>query len=161
MSWNYHVPYQDTFEDRRPRTKEDAAFDKLDAQGVRNVVERAMLGEEEKARIEQFHKDEQTFRVMYPAYKDSQHNAHAMKHHWENVLGVAIPTLTQMEDSFFELRNSGVIQLNQQAVAKENQEQILRRAAEIRETREAMEFNEESAYTLPLEEVERRARQGW
>jgi hypothetical protein len=51
-----------------------------------------------------------------------------------------------------------VLQLDAKAVAKENEEQTLRRAAELREEREAMEFNEIDAYSMPLEELERRAR---
>lgn len=95
---------------------------------------------------------------MYPAYKDSEHNAKLLKTYWEEVLGVTIPSLEQMEESFFALRDRGVLQLNAKAVAKENEEQILRRAAELREAREANEFNEADAYTMPMEELERRAR---
>ena len=158
MSWNYHVPYQDDFADRNPRTKEDAAFDKLDAQGVLHVVQKAMASETEKAAAEQFHKDEQVFRKMYAAYRDAEQNARTLRNHWETVLGVTVPTFAQIEESFFATREAGLLQLDPKAVAKENEEQILRRAAEIREQREANAFDEESAYALPWEELERRAR---
>jgi hypothetical protein len=160
MSWNYHVPYQEDFADRNPRRKEDAAFDKLDAQGVLHVVQRAMASETEKAKTEQFHKDVETFRHMNAAYLDSDFNKNAMVHHWTHVLGVTIPTLAEIEETYFALRESGVLQLNQKAVAKENQEEVLRRAAEYREQREAAEFNEADAYTMSLEELEARCR-GW
>jgi hypothetical protein len=159
-NYTYNIPDQDPWADRNPRTKEDVAFDKLDATGVLHVVQRAMASEEEKVRVEQFHKDVATFRVMYPAYKDSDHNSHAMKHHWEHVLGVTIPSLEQIEECFFELRNSAVIQLDAKAVAKENQEAIIRRAAEIREKREAEAFNEDSAYGMDMADLEARCR-GW
>ena len=142
MNWNYHVPYQEDFADRNPRTKEDEAFDKLDAQGVLHVVQRAMASEAEKAATEKYHKDEQVFRKMYPAYKDSQHNARTLRNHWETVLGVTVPTFEQIEESFFATREAGLLQLDPKGVAKENEEQILRRAAEIREQREARAFNE-------------------
>jgi hypothetical protein len=160
MSWNYHVPYQEDFLDRNPRTKEDAAFDKLDAQGVLHVVQRAMASETEKASAEQFHKDEQVFRKMYAAYRDTEHNARTLRNHWETVLGVTIPTFAQIEESFFATREAGLLQLDPKAVARENEEAILRRAAEIREQREAAEFNEADAYTMSLEELEARCR-GW
>jgi len=125
MSWNYHVPYSDDFADRNPRTKEDVAFDKLDAQGVLHVVQRAMAAENEKVATEQFYKDVETFRHMNPAYLDSDFNKNAMVHHWTHVLGVTVPTLAEIEETYFALRESGVLQLNQKAVAKENQEEIL------------------------------------
>ena len=157
-NYTYFVPEQNPWTDRNPRTKEDAAFDKLDAAGVKRVVLRAMASEEEKAAADQFHTDEQTFRMMYPSYRDTEANAKAMKCFWEESLGVTIPSLEQIEDSFFTLRNRGMIQLDAKQVDKENQEAILRRAAEIREKREAEAFNEADAYTMPMEELERRAR---
>jgi hypothetical protein len=44
--------------------------------------------------------------------------------------------------------------------AREDEEKVLRRAAELREQHEKNAFDEESAYSLPFEELERRAR-GW
>jgi hypothetical protein len=157
-NYAYLVPEQDPWGDRNPRTKEDAAFDQLDAQGVLHVVKRAMATEQEIAAAGQFHKDIDTFRVMYPSYLDNDHNAKLMKYHWENVLGTTLPQLEEIEESFFTLRNSGVLQLHQAAVKKENERGILSRAAELREKREAEAFNEADAYTLPFEELERRAR---
>jgi len=107
MSWNYHVPYSDDFADRNPRTKEDVAFDKLDAQGVLHVVQRAMAAENEKVATEQFYKDVETFRHMNPAYLDSDFNKNAMVHHWTHVLGVTVPTLAEIEETYFALRESG------------------------------------------------------
>ena len=150
----------DPWANQHPASKEEAVFDKLDAAGVLRVVKRAMASEEEKAAADKFQTDEQTFRVLYPAYKDSEHNAKAMKHHWEEVLGVTIPTLEQIEESFFALRDSGLLQLDAKAVAREDEEQILRRAAEIREKREAEAFDEDAAYAMPMMELERRIR-GW
>lgn len=157
-NYTYNVPERDQWADRNPTTKLDEAFDKLDAEGVRGLVIRAIASDEEKAAAAQFQKDEQTFRVMYPAYRDTTPNMKAMKLHWEEVLGVTIPTLEQIEDSFFTLRNRGILQLDAKQVAKENEREILSRAAEIREAREANAFNEADAYALPMEELERRAR---
>jgi hypothetical protein len=160
-NYAYNIPDPaDPWANQHPASKEEAAFDKLDAAGVLRVVNRAMATEQEKAAAAQFQQDEATFRAMYPSYRDTPHNANALKHHWENVLGVTIPSLEQIEESFFALRASGLLQLDAKAVAKENEEQILRRAAEIREKREAEAFNEDAAYALPMVELERRAR-GW
>jgi len=157
-NYTYNVPEIDTWADRNPRTKEDAAFDKLDAAGVLGVVKRAMATEAEIASAEQFLKDVSTFLVLYPAYLNSDANMLRMRAHWQEALVVSIPTLEQIEDTFLTLRNHGVLQLNQKAVAKENEREILSRAAELREKRQAEAFNEADAYTMPMEELERRAR---
>src|SRR5215470_11401811 len=150
----YHLPDQDPWATRSDNPN-DKFIDSLDATSALYLARRAAAAQEEIQAADQFSKDEKTFRAMYPAYADSNHNMKAMKHHWETVLGVTIPTLEQIEDTFFSLRASGVLELNAKAVAKENEEEILRRAAEIREKREAMAFDEADAYTMPFEELER------
>ena len=97
---------------------------------------------------------------MNPAYLDSDFNNNAMVHHWTHVLGVSIPTLAEIEETYFALRESGVLQLNQKAVAKENQEEILRRADQYREQREAATFDEDAAYGMSMADLEARCR-GW
>src|SRR5438132_7083753 len=128
-------------------TPDEKAVDKLPAHAVLDLVKRAAA--------DQFHQDEKLFRTMYPAYKDTEHNVKLLKHHWETAFGVSIPTFEQIEESFFALRDSGVLHLNAAAVAKEDQEKIIRRAAELREQRAENEFSEEKANSLPLEEVRR------
>ena len=164
-NYAYNIPEPDSWASRSDN-EADKIIDSLDATAALHLAQRAAASTQEIADTEQFIKDEATFRTMYPAYKDSQHNAKLMKYHWENVLGTTIPTLEQIEDSFFTLRENGVLQLDAKAVAKENQEQILRRAAELREAREAAAFNEADAYTMPLEQLRARANreagvQGW
>lgn len=139
-------------------TPAEQEFEKLDAHGVRWVVERAMANEEEKNRADQFHKDVETFRHMYPVYLDSEHNKRLMVHHWTEVLGTSIPTFAEIEETFFSLRGSGVLQLNAKAVAKEDAAAVAVRADEIIAARKAAEFNEADAYSMPLEELEKRAR---
>lgn len=97
---------------------------------------------------------------MYPVYKDTNRNALLMKHHWENSLGVVIPTLEEMEESFFGLRDSGVLQLDAKEVAREDEEKVIRRCAELREKRAAASFNEADAYSMSMDELEARGR-GW
>jgi hypothetical protein len=156
-NFNYNVPEQDPWA-TRSNNKDDQFIDSLDATSALRLAQRAAASVQDIAATEQYLKDEATFRAMYPAYKDSNHNAKLLKTYWEEVLGVTVPTLEQMEESFFALRDRGVLQLDAKAVAKENQEQILRRAAELREAREANEFNEADAYMMPIEELERKAR---
>jgi hypothetical protein len=159
-AFDYAIPEADRWGNKNSRTKADVEFDKLDAAGVRSVVLRAMASEEEITKAEQFQKDVQTFLVMNPSYLNSDANMMRMRAHWEEALGVTIPSLEQIEDSYHTLRNHGVITLNKTAVAKENEREVLSRAAELREKREAAEFNEADAYTMPMDQLEAKIR-GW
>jgi len=136
----------------------DKFIDSLDATAALHLAQRAMASEDEKQAADQFQIDQRVFRKMYPAYRDTAHNAKVLKHHWESVLGTNIPTLSQMEESFFACRQSGVMQLDATEVRKEDQQFIAARVEQIKAERAANEFNEADAYSMPLEELERRAR---
>jgi hypothetical protein len=64
----------------------------------------------------------------------------------------------QTEESWFDLRNAGVLNLNKTAVAKEDAAVIAQRHDELIAARKEGEFDEAAAYAMPLEELERRAR---
>jgi hypothetical protein len=155
---SYNIPdYADQFISRTA-TPEEIALGKLDATATLNLVKRAMATEEQKQAADDFQTDYRVFLKMYPAYRDDAHNAQLMKNHWESVLGVSVPSLPQMEESFFALRNSGVAHLNPKAVAKEDAAFIAQRADQIIAERKAGEFDEADAYTMPLQELEDRCR---
>ena len=156
----YWIPEVNSWESRSDN-KADKIIDSLDATAALHLAQRAAASEAQIVAAEQFQLDQKTFLQMYPVYKDTDRNALLMKHHWENSLGVVIPTLEEMEESVFALRASGVLQLDAKQVAKEDEEATLRRAAQLREQREARAFNESEAYEIPFEELERRARSGW
>jgi hypothetical protein len=158
---NYRIlPQRDEWKSRSDNPA-DKFIDSLDSTAARHLAERAIASVDEIAAAEQAVKDQKTFCVMYPSYVDNDYNVRLMQYHWENVLGVKqYPTLEQLEDCFFTLRDKGVLQLNEKQLAKEDQEATLRRAAEIREKREADAFNEDAAELLSKEELKRRA-MGW
>jgi hypothetical protein len=145
--------------DFAPTTDVEKAFEKLDSNGVRWVVERALKSDEEKQAGERFQTETvPLFKKMYPAYIDNDHNMKLMQHHWKTKFGVEIPSLVQVEESFFDLRNAGVVNLNAKAVAKEQADVIAQRHDEIIALRKESEFDEAAAYTMPMEELERRGR---
>jgi hypothetical protein len=155
---SYYVERTEGF---APVTEAEKAFEKLDAHGVKWLFERAMASEDEKQAADKFHSETvPLFCKMYPAYIDNAHNQKLMKHHWETQFGVRVPSLVQLEESFFALRNSGVVNLNAKAVAKEDASVIAQRHDEVIATRKESEFDEAAAYMMPMEELERRAR-GW
>ncbi len=117
-----------------------------------------MLSEDEKQRADRFHRDVETFKHMYPVYVDSEHNKRLMVHHWNEVLGTPIPELAQIEETFFSLRTSGVLQMNAAALKREDGAAIAKRADEIVSARKEAAFDEADAYAMPFEELERRAR---
>ena len=154
---SYWIPKNDTWEANNPA---EAAFEKLDAAAVKQLVKRAMATDEEKTAADQFQKDYKVFFEMYPTYVDNEHNKNAMVHHWREVLGVAVPTLEQLEECFFALRDSNLLQLDPKEVAKENKSATEKRAETIRADRAAREFNEADAYSMSMDELKARA-MGW
>lgn len=124
----YWIPEPNSWESRSDN-KADKIIDSLDATAALHLAQRAMAAEEQKAAAEQFQLDQKTFLKMYPVYKDTDRNAQLMRHHWENALGVTVPSLTDIEASFFALRESGVLQPDAKAVAREDEEKVIRRVA--------------------------------
>lgn len=149
-------------EDRKdfaPTTDVEKAFAKLDGNGVRWVVERALKSEEEKQAGDRFQTETvPLFTKMYPAYIDSAHNMKLMQHHWRTKFNTEIPSLVQVEESFFDLRNAGVLTLNAKAVAKEQADVIAQRHDELIAARKESEFDEAAAYAMPFDQLEKKAR---
>jgi len=153
---SYYVKGQNEF---APSTDVEKAFARLDSNGVRWVVERALKSEEEKQAGDRFQTETvPLFKQMYPAYIDNDHNMKAMQNHWKTKFGVAIPSLVQVEESFFDLRNAGVVNLNAKAVAKEQADVIAQRHDELIALRKDSEFDEAAAYAMPFDQLEKRAR---
>src|ERR1700680_3001990 len=140
-NYTWHSNKQDDWSGK-DATPEEIAFNKLPASAVRRVVERAAATDAERAAVDTFQQDEQVFRKLYPSYINNARNAQLMKHHWEEALGITVPTLSQIEENLFAFTLRGVIQLIAAAVAKENQADIAARADKIRADRAASEFNE-------------------
>jgi hypothetical protein len=143
-------------------TPEEIALSKLSPTAALNLVKLATATEDQRNAAVDYQTDYRVFLKMYPAYIDSgaagQHNAQLMRHHWETVFNTEVPTLAQMEESFFALRNSGVLRLNAKAVAAEDAAFIAQRADKIIADRKAAEFDEADAYSMSMEELERKAR---
>jgi hypothetical protein len=151
----YYMADNNQFE---PTTPAEKAFEQLDAEGVKWLFNRAMASEEEKVVADSFQTTTvPLFCKMYPAYVDSAHNMKLMKHQWETAFGVRVPNLVQLEESFFELRNSGVLTLNAKAVAKEEAAVIAQRHDELIAARKESEFDEADAYNMSLEELRQKA----
>jgi hypothetical protein len=150
---------QDSFGTRQPLSKAEEDFNKLPAEKVRDVVELAMLSEQTRAAAIHFHNvDVPLFVKKYPAYINNDHNMKLMQLYWQEVFGVEIPTLPQMEEAYCALRTRGVLQLNKAVVAKEDAAEVAQKLDKMIAERKAAEFNEEAAYNMPFEELERRAR---
>src|ERR1700757_1126100 len=109
----------------RSDNKADKIIDSLDTTAPLHLAQRAAASEAQIAAAEQSQLDQKTFLKMYPVYKDTDRNALLMKHHRENSLVVVIPTLEEIEESFFALRDSGVLQLDAKQFAREDEEKVL------------------------------------
>jgi hypothetical protein len=120
----YWIPEVNSWESRSDN-KADKIIDSLDTTAALHLAQRAAASEAQIAAAEQSQLDQKTFLKMYPVYKDTDRNALLMKHHWENSLVVVIPTLEEIEESFFALRDSGVLQLDAKQFAREDEEKVL------------------------------------
>jgi hypothetical protein len=157
----YNIPDAADQWTSRTASKEEQYFDKLDGAGVLRVVQRAAATQDELAANDHFHRvTVKDFQHMYPAYVDSNENAHALKMYWEDVIGVTLPSLEQLEQCFFALRERGLIKLDAKAVAREDAAAVAVRTDELRNARKAAEFNEENAYAMPWDELNAKVR-GW
>jgi hypothetical protein len=139
----------------------EKAFDRLSPEAVKTLVTRAMSSEEEKQSADNFQSTTvPLFCKMYPAYIDNQHNSKLMQHHWRTKFNTEIPTLVQVEESYFDLRQAGVLNLNAAAVKKEDAARIAQHHDELIAARKEAEFDEAAAYTMPLDQLAAKAR-GW
>jgi hypothetical protein len=145
--------------DFAPTTDVEKAFEKLDSNGVRWVVERALKSDEEKQAGDRFQSETvPLFKKMYPAYIDNEHNMKLMQNHWRTKFKTEIPSLVEVEETFLDLRNAGVVNLNAKAVAKEQADVIAQRHDELIAARKEAEFDETAAYTMPFDQLEKKAR---
>jgi hypothetical protein len=152
----YYIEERNDF---APTTDIEKAFEKLDSNGVRWVVERAMKSEEEKQAGDRFQTTTvPLFKKMYPAFIDNDHNTKLMQHQWREKFNTEIPSLVQLEECFFDLRNAGVLTLNKTAVAKEDAAEIAKLHDELIAARKEAEFDEADAYTMSMDELKRKAR---
>lgn len=152
-----YIPRQDQWANRNPKSEAEAMIDKLDAPAALRLAQVAIATEKQIADAHQFHEDVKVLCKMHPAYVDSAHNMKLMKHHWESAFATEIPSLDQIEATYFSLREAGVLTLNKAALAAEDKEFVEARVEQVKAQRKAAEFNEADAYTMPMEELKARA----
>lgn len=158
MSFDYHVARQETgFDSRLRKVKDGEALDENNleersAEQIRadfNVLARTNA---EQAAIEQSRRDADVFVKLHPEWMDTGRNARILLAFCQ-AQGISHPTLVDMDRFFPALVAYNLIELNQRELAKQEDSSAAARAKKIRE--EA--FDEAEAYTMPLEEVRRRA----
>lgn len=142
---------------RNVPTDEEAAFEALPAEKVREHIERAMQSEKEKTELFMSSIDLQTFFELHPEYKDCQENSSPMVS-FLRAKGIPRPTLSDLEDAYNNLRAAGLLQLNRAAIQKQQKAEIQQRARGIEDQRTLPD--EDELYSMPLEEIRRRATPG-
>jgi len=159
MSFDYHVDRQETAFDARLKkvkldlpTADDAAFENASAEQIKDLFNKAARSEQEKLDSIRSQQDGNTFCELFPEYMDTGKNARHLRAHC-TALGIAYPTLADLETAYYALRSVNLLEINQQELARQEAKGTKERADEIRRTA----FDEAEAYTMPLEEVRRRA----
>jgi|SRR5579862_314041 len=145
--------------------KEDADLERLvtpgsgvtqsqTAEGMRRYIASEMLSIAEKEGLVASKPEIDAFIEDHADYEDAGDagvlNGHAMKTYLHD-RGIRAPRYADLEAAYASLKTNGTLILKQGAV-----EEQARMAAKARAS--AQTFNETEAYTLPLEELERRAR---
>jgi len=159
MSYTLNIPgyYAD---DPYTPSKADEIFDGLSAGKLKDEV-KALIQDEEKTRLRAGAIDEiQKFLALHPEFDDDEkdHNPNAEYFKTEMKLrGLDPTTLTvqDLRDTYRNLRAAGIsLRLKQDVVNKQRTEKNRKEADDIK-ARE--HFSEEEAYSLPMNELVRRA----
>jgi hypothetical protein len=138
-------------------TEDEAAFDDLPAEKIKELFARAAKSEQEKADLAMSGIDLQTFFELNPAYVDCQQNTTPIVS-FLRARGIKAPTLSDMQDAYDSLKAAGLLVLNQAVLQKQRKGEIADRAKEIEAARALPDDDE--LYSLLLEEVRRRATTG-
>ena len=158
MNYTYNIPglYAN---DRHTPTKADQIFDGLSAGKVKEEVQ-ALIRDEETARRRAGVIDEiQKFLALHPEYDDdSNHNPNAEYFKTDMKLHGVDPstaTLQDFRDSYNRLREAGIpLRLKEDVLRKQREEKNRKEADDITARDQ---FSEEEAYSLPMNELVRRA----
>ena len=96
------------------------------------------------------------FVTLHPEFVDCEANGRLMRHEMEVRGHFSNPTLNDFEEAYVSLSGAGLLKLDQKKINAQRAQELDKRAGEIK----ASQFDEEAAYTMPLEELEARGR-GW
>jgi hypothetical protein len=140
--------------------EEEVAAGRATAEDVRAGQEIFLKTDELRAKQAQSVQDERDFLAKHPEFKPTKANWERMCLYLEGAnveANSGLATFEDMEAAFHHLKTLGTLELNKASV----RQQEARAINDRNEARErAAAFNEEEAYTMPLNELARRAR-GW
>jgi hypothetical protein len=163
MNWDRHVQRTaDPFDIRCRQAKlgvrdpKDDSFDNLPAEEIKKLFERAAQSDQDQLDSLSCQEAGNVFCELHPEFKDTEKNAKTMRAHF-TALGIAYPTLDDHERGYIALKSVGLVDLDQKELNNQQQRATKATADGVRQN----QFDESEAYSLPLEEVRRRAQEGW
>ncbi len=143
---------------RHGRTKEDELLDSLTAAQIRALDDKVRKAAEQKVHDQEDFETAQVLCRLHPEYQVCPANAAAMVHHLTVNMGIARPTIDDMEQAFQDLKAAGLLVLNEDVLRQQAADGIERRAEQIRQQRASQELSEADLYESPLDS---RPRYGW
>ena len=153
----YYMEPHDEFSSKSAN-EADKFIESLDATSALNLAKRAIASDEEKQAADEFQSlTVPAFMKANPAYIDSDRNMKIMQHEWRSLFNVEVPTFDQLEQTYASLRTSGVLTLKKSEVEKEDAAKIAEHLDAINAKRKASEFDEASAWEMPLEQLRLKA----
>lgn len=142
---------------RNVPTDEQAAFDNLPADKIREHFNRLAADDQTRAAQEQMVVDAEVFKQLHPEYKATKNNLAAMTLALRSIgadVDHDIATLGQFERALELCKANGSVELDGKALQKQKQAGIEQRASAIRQERD---FDPLEAEGLSLDELRRRA----
>ena len=112
----------------------ERALDSLPLEDVKGILKQAERLEQRESRLAEVQLNADAWvQEIAPWWKDTARNAHLMKMQLKaNGIDEADATIADYQRCALELRDAGLVTLNQHAVAKEHADDITRRAQEAR-----------------------------
>src|SRR5260370_35440359 len=136
---------------RRP-SKEQEEFEKLAPEQIRVLIEGLMGVAAESEGLAGSAVELDVFLSRHPEYRNTGTNGNQMAAYLKTHNMHPPYRCEDLENAFAELSSAGTLELNQKAIAMKQRAEIEGRLSQRKE------FDENEAYTLPLQEIERRAR---
>lgn len=142
-----------------PISAEEKAFDSLPADEALNLLREAERAAQQQIDSAAVQDAADAWLLLRPEWHDSTRNGKLMR---AQLLtnGVVTATIPDLEKAAQQLRDSGLVTLNQKQVEKQHAKQLQQRAGEAAKQL-FDQTTEQEMYDLPLDEVRRRASNNW
>src|SRR5260370_3170058 len=142
-----------------PLSPEDIALETLPTEELTNLLKGRDHADQRRVDFSKSQRAGDAWITQHKEYKDTKVNALLMRQQLAtNGVLESSATVADYETAYNQLRDSGLLALNQTEINKQHQETLRQEATEA--LHESVEPSEDEMYAMPMAELEKRAR-GW